>query len=213
MASSIIHLGITNELIKRHSFRDVDRLKLGVVLPDAVEDSADSHFKIRLADSDRRTYDLNRYRKLFGECMKNDDLYLGYYLHLIQDLKFRHFMYDTYRWNPYVPGNVDRLHRDYALSNFYVIKHYGLKKDLKVPEDIRQEPLYRQVQFQAESQVKEIEESFAPMEEEEPFFFTAAMADEFIDLAVSACLEELEAMEKGQPGTDMYENAWETQKR
>ncbi|MGN0311860.1 MAG: hypothetical protein ACI4CC_03710 [Lachnospiraceae bacterium] len=49
--------------------------------------------------------------------------------------------------------------------------------------------------------------------EEEPFFFTTAMADEFIKLAVLVCLEELEAMEKGQPGTDMYANAWEMQKK
>lgn len=35
MASSIVHLAITNELIKRYSFSDVNRLKYGAVIVDA----------------------------------------------------------------------------------------------------------------------------------------------------------------------------------
>ena len=35
MASSIIHLAITNELTKRLSFTDVSRLKFGAVVVDA----------------------------------------------------------------------------------------------------------------------------------------------------------------------------------
>ena len=35
MASSIIHLAITNELIKRLSFTDANRLKFGAVVVDA----------------------------------------------------------------------------------------------------------------------------------------------------------------------------------
>ena len=38
MASSIMHLAITSELTKHFDFSDIDRLKFGVVLPDAGKD-------------------------------------------------------------------------------------------------------------------------------------------------------------------------------
>lgn len=52
--------------------------------------------------------------------MKTDDLYLGYYLHLVQDICYRHFVYDKYKWNPMIPGNVEKLHKDYSIINIYV---------------------------------------------------------------------------------------------
>lgn len=44
-------------------------------------------------------YDLDGYLSKFGDKM-DDELYLGYYLHLIQDLVFREIIYDQYKWNP-----------------------------------------------------------------------------------------------------------------
>ena len=62
--------------------------------------------------------------------MREDDFYLGYYLHLVQDVLYRRFVYDKYHWNPMIPGNVERLHRDYAIVNGYIIKKYNLVNDL-----------------------------------------------------------------------------------
>ena len=113
MASRIIHLAITNGLIKNYQFKDANRLKFGAILPDvyaAGKSTADSHFKIGVCGNNKRTYDFTRFKALFSDLMKNDDLYLGYYLHLVQDILFRHYVYDEYHWNPTVPGNVERLH-------------------------------------------------------------------------------------------------------
>ncbi|SDB67582.1 hypothetical protein [Butyrivibrio sp. INlla16] len=44
MASSIIHLAVTNELTKRYEFKDEGRLKFGAILPDAGNGNA-SHLK------------------------------------------------------------------------------------------------------------------------------------------------------------------------
>ena len=44
MASSIIHLAITNELTKNYEFKDIARLKFGACLPDAGKGKA-SHKK------------------------------------------------------------------------------------------------------------------------------------------------------------------------
>ena len=84
MASSIIHLAVTNELIKRYSFRNINRLKFGVVVVDAGY-NGNSHLKINVLDGLKKTYDFDSFRQLFGSKMREDDFYLGYYLHLVQD--------------------------------------------------------------------------------------------------------------------------------
>ena len=40
--------------------------------------------KVNVQDGTKKTYDFDRYREMFGERMLKDDLYLGYYLHLVQ---------------------------------------------------------------------------------------------------------------------------------
>lgn len=133
MASRIIHLAITNELIKKYPFKDPARLKLGSVLPDACapgRTTEASHLKIKLCGATKKTYDLTLYREKFGQKMREDDLYLGYYLHLIQDILFRHFIYEMHHWDSRTPGNVDKLHNDYTLINTYVVRQYQLTDTL-----------------------------------------------------------------------------------
>ena len=116
MASSIVHLAITNELAKRVSFTDTSRLKFGAVVVDAGEGgniTGESHMKVNVMDGKKRTYDFDKYREMFGNLMLTDDLYMGYYLHLVQDSLYRHYVYDIHHWNPRIPGNVERLHKDY----------------------------------------------------------------------------------------------------
>lgn len=50
-------------------------------------------------------------------------------------------MYDRYHWNPTIPGNVERLHKDYQIVNQYIINKYELKNDLAVPEGFDEEAL------------------------------------------------------------------------
>jgi len=53
MASSIIHLAITNELIKRLSFTDANRLKFGAVVVDAGVGGnkyVNAHMKVNVQD-------------------------------------------------------------------------------------------------------------------------------------------------------------------
>ena len=140
MASSIIHYAITCELIKRRQFTNPDRLKLGSVLVDSGY-NGNSHMKIFVSGGHKKTYDLDGYRNMYGKLMKQDDLYLGYYLHLIQDIVYRHFVYDKYHWNPLIPGNVERLHKDYAIGNYYVVQKYNLKNEIVIPDDFESETI------------------------------------------------------------------------
>lgn len=208
MASSIIHLAITNELMKHIKFENEERLKLGAILPDAADNSYKSHFKVLICGNCKKTYDLEEYRTRFGKQMREDNLYLGYYLHLLQDILFRGFVYNGYKWNPLIPGNIERLHRDYAISNYYVICKYGLDSNFIIPENINQQ-INNLGKFDAVSLVNNVKESFEPVDYNDTFFFTTDMADEYIKRATKFCLEELKKIEVSETGIDSYEWAWD----
>ena len=109
MASSMIHLAIVQEMRKKVSFRDINRLFLGVILPDGAV-AGNSHLKKKICENTRYTYDLEFFRDRYGKYMEKDDLYLGYYLHLIQDMLYRRFMYGDHGWNSSAPGTVSYTH-------------------------------------------------------------------------------------------------------
>ncbi len=211
MASSIVHLAITNELSKRLSFKDLNRLKFGAIVVDAGvggNEFGNAHLKVNVLDDKKKTYDFDKFRELFGERMLSDDLYLGYYLHLVQDALYREYVYDRYHWNPTIPGNVERLHKDYQIVNQYIINKYELKNDLAVPEGFDEEALKQISAFDTSRLMNNLKAYFAPVEEEEIFFFTKEMSDEFIEEAVDFCVREVEKIRRGEPGIDMFEYAW-----
>lgn len=207
MASVIIHYAIACELIKRKRFKDPDRLKLGSVLADAGY-QGNSHLKMSVAGGHKKTYDLDGFRSRYGELMRQDDLYLGYYLHLVQDLLFRHFIYDKYHWNPLIPGNVERLHRDYAMGNAYVVRKYGLENKLVLPADFGNESVNRICSFDLDKLVREMDAGFASEEAGDIFFFTEDMADTFIEEATDYCMRITEDPDGRDESADGYLLAW-----
>ena len=208
MASSIMHLAVINELARRLHFRDLNRLRFGAVLPDAGEKD-ESHLKISVCGSNKQTYDLENFRSRFGALIRTDDLYLGYYLHLLQDMVYRHFVYDRYHWDPTIPGNVEKLHNDYAITNHYVAGKYGIQDDLTVPEKIDTELICELCCFDIHGLMSALTKSYHESHEGEIFFFSKEMADEYIAEAAKECLSELEAVSYGGKLTDSYDNAWE----
>ena len=89
MASRILHLAVLEEMMKKITVSDKNRFRLGCILPDAYNPAvpkSDSHLKISVCGKSKKTYDLDRFLSLFEQEMKADELYKGYYLHLIQDL-------------------------------------------------------------------------------------------------------------------------------
>ena len=211
MASSIVHLAVTNELTKQISFTDTNRLKFGAIVADygaGGNQNGNSHLKVNVLDGKKKTYDFDRFRDLFGKRMLSDDLYMGYYLHLVQDSLYRQFVYDRYHWNPMLPGNVERLHKDYQIVNQYIISRYSLKNDIVIPDGFDNEDLNQISSFDTAGLIKKLEEYFLPVEEEPVFFFTKEMSDEFIGEALAFCHKEVEKLRRGEVGIDMLEYAW-----
>lgn len=188
MASSIMHMAVTRLTAEKLNIKDSDRLLTGSVLPDFYPDkSANSHMKLRICGGEWMTYDLTGFKKAYGNRMAEDDLYLGYYLHLVQDLVYRDFVYNKHHWNPHIPGNVERLHNDYRLLNSYIIEKYGLQNKIVHPA---------------------LEADFNSRAQGRIFFFTKEMADDYIQSACGICKKELDAFFCGQKYIDEYEWAW-----
>lgn len=214
MASRILHLAVAEKIIEGITISNQNRFRLGVILPDAHSDSApkaDSHLEIRICEGTKKTYDLLRFQNIFGAKITTDDLYIGYYLHLIQDLIYRRLVYEEYRWNPLTPGNVQRLWNDYKLINSYIITKYGLKNDLTIPVNFAEEELAALYPFDTDTLYDNLNHDFEESEytkDEAAFFFTKDMADEFIGKAAKVCVEEIKAIRAGSFHTKYDYYAW-----
>ena len=211
MASTIMHLAVGARMAKEFAIEDEGRFRLGVILPDARCRKHDlqynSHFKT-MDENGKKTYDLNLFYEMFGDRLLSDGLYLGYYMHLVQDLVFRTQIYKEHSWNPRIPGNIERLHNDYALSNAYVIGAWKPDSSLKVPEDFAQVEINRIFDFDAQLLLKDTAGMFEPQGKGEVFFYTRRMADEFIERASAVCCREMKAIVNGGGRLRQEDYAW-----
>lgn len=212
MASRIIHYAITKYIAEIIEIKDINRLYLGSILPDAYNPTStttqNSHYKETICNGALKTYNLTKFRDYFLNKMKEDDLYLGYYLHLIQDIIYRQFVYDDYKWNPKIIGNVSKLHNDYRLINTYVIKKYELKNSIDIPKNFLEEEIFSIYPFGIEQLLHDLEEDFNTYSKGDIFFFTEKMADEYIKRASDICLQEVAAIKSGGALLDEMQYAW-----
>lgn len=211
MASRIMHLAIANEIAKEIEIENMNRFRLGSILPDAYAKglgTATSHLKTKINNNTKNTYRLAWYREKYMNEMQQNSLYLGYYIHLIQDILFRHFVYDDYKWDPVPEGNVQRLHNDYGLINSYVIDKYDVSDVLNIHYDINSEALMDIYPFDLEQLKTNLKSDFEAHVEGEIFFFTEKMADEYIRKAADMCVAEIKAIQKGEYIIDEEKYAW-----
>ena len=206
MAARIVHHAAAERLLKCVEFKNPDRFRLGVIIPDSAgwssEESKKAHFLKLICGGTKKTYDLTAFRSRFGRKVMTDDLYLGYYLHLVQDLLFRGFICGKYNWDPHTDGNIDRLHDDYRKANTYLSKRHGLTFNIVLPENLNAEELSHIAEFKPREFLAEMysdyKQNSGDLTKASPaFFFTGEMADEFIEIAVDGCLNELNALQKG----------------
>lgn len=212
MASRVLHLAVANEIMKQISVNDKNRFRLGVILPDACNlpsgPKNESHLKVVVGENNKKTCDLDQFIFLFKEEINHDELYIGYYLHLVQDLFFRKLICYQYKWHPTSLKDVQHLHKDYRLTNLFIIKKYGVVNDIQMIADLKNEKINRLSHFEVEEFLQDMEHDFYDTTEEEPYFFTNAMADEFVSGATDACIREWYELKKGKHYINPYQYAW-----
>lgn len=204
-------MAVTKIISEKWQIKDRNRFLFGALLPDVYREgdsSHNSHMKMRIRGGGRVTYDLTGFKEGYGKLMAEDSLYLGYYLHLVQDLVFRDFVYNEHHWNPAAAGNIERLHNDYRLINSYIIKKYGLRNELAIPSDFEKEPINALYPFGFHRLCDDLKSDFSAPSPGDIFFFTKEMADSFIRRACDICGKELQAWREGNRYVDAYDWAW-----
>ena len=141
MASSMIHIAITNELNKKLN-RNSKELLIGTIAPDISKLIGENKVKSHFLDSDKT--DIPNLEKFLDKYKSNldNDFVLGYYLHLYVDyLWFNYFMPEVYGKNliKKLDGTIVKcngrmvsqyIYNDYTNLNIKLIDEYNL--DLEI---------------------------------------------------------------------------------
>jgi hypothetical protein len=213
MASRMIHLAISNLIEQKVIVKNTNRFKIGHILPDAIirgnEAHAASHFKINVCEYGKKMIDFNEFRNRYAENMQQDDLYLGYYLHLIEDAVYRKFMYYDYKLGNIGAENVEILHNDYRLLNSYLISKYRLNDEITIPSQFNNERVTEIYPFILVDFIKRMENDFVSYANGTTVYLTETMVDEFIEQCVCICLNELQAISENTSIVNPLDYAWD----
>ena len=207
MASRILHLAAAKLILDEHPVADEKRFRLGSILPDAGE-RVSAHFRVRIDGGAKTIMALSDFRARFADKM-DDPLYLGYYLHLVQDIVFRKVFYLDHGWKVDAPGKVERLYDDYHILNAWAIQKFALRDDLTAPENFSAELLAAVSNFELPEFFAELHADFTtPPPPGDCVYFTKAIAEEFLTAAVPLCLREIAALREGETVVNERECAW-----
>ena len=209
MAQRTIHYLFGELLSKQIELKDKKRFLLGSVIPDAYEDVKFidvTHYKVR---GEEGTYlNFHKFLNDYYQQIQQDDLYLGYYMHLVEDAVYRKFFYNEHSKMPKSKEDVKRLHMDYHMLNKYIVDKHKLKNELVQMETSYQNEFSQIGEFRVEGFLKEFEQDFLEDISGETFYITEAMVDEFVERYFPIVIKELESVRNGKSSLVMKEYTW-----
>lgn len=213
MAQRTIHYLFGDILSKENVLKDKNRFLLGSVLPDAYSSVVErdiSHFTDTKLPNNQVYFDFMKFRAQFNELIKTDDLYLGYYMHLVEDDFYRQFIREIHMKNdvPHSAEEVARLHNDYHILNAYIVEKYKIEYTLVQPVDFKMEPVNRIVRFTLERFLEDLQHDFTENPQGKTCFLTEDMLDQFIDQYIDLAIKELHSVLNGEYYLNAIDYAW-----
>ena len=208
MAQRTIHYLFGEMISHQIELADKERFLLGSILPDAIEpcDRNKSHFKVKTPT--HKYFDFEAYRKRYFDLMLRDDLYLGYYMHLVEDAFYRAFVYQDRFTMPHSKEEVPILHRDYHILNSYVVSNYQIHNILKQDYTLEHEQINDIVPFRIRAFLDEMSGDFTEHTTGTTVFLTESMLDEFVDRYIPLAIEEVKCLKKGMSTLRIGDYVW-----
>ena len=200
MAQRTVHYLLGEFLCEKTRMKDKNRFLLGSILPDAYSEHRErdsTHFICRSLQKNQAYFDFNKFREQYDQLIQTDDLYLGYYMHLVEDSVYRKFFRDKKIKSPCCREEVAMLHQDYHLLNSYVVKRYLLQNTMIKPMDFEKEPICKVAEFRLDEFLREMERDFIEKPSGNTHFLTESLLDEFIDQCAIICEKELQSVLSG----------------
>ena len=214
MAQRTIHLLLGKIMLENVNIKNRNRFLLGSVIPDAIESLSmrnTTHFIKELEDEGKWYFDLYGFRERYEELMKTDDLYLGYYMHLVEDTLYRNFLYRDYQFASHfkTEEEIKTLHNDYRLLNMHIVKQFGLKNTIERPVNFERERINEVVPFCLDVFLEEMDKDFLPFDNgTTTVLLTENLLDEFIEKYAMLCVTELVAVKKGEKYLNPFTYIW-----
>ena len=211
MAQRTIHYVLGELLLRECPVRDRKRFLLGSILPDAYsaqEERKLAHF------TDRSTpgimfFDFDAFRRRFGDRMAADDLYLGYYMHLVEDACYRIFWQKVRLFErDMTREKVAILHNDYHLLNAYIVSRYHIRDELVWPEGFESEPVNRIYPFLLRDFLSEMRGDFTEHPEGTTVYMTEALLEEYLSDTRGVCRDALRRILTGGEPLDPMSLTW-----
>lgn len=209
-----MHLAMGTELCRVCEINDRDRFLVGMLLPDAIitgdKKTAGTHYD-RMTDECHKVMDFSLFYSEFEERIQSDELYLGYYLHLIEDCIFRKYIYYSLGLLE-MRGREDflqRLYRDYHSVNGYLVKKYNISSLPKAPEGMDREEINGIYSFEIKDFLLDTENDLKDNYLGNEKYFSAENAEEVIRQCVHICSAEMNSLKNGEHFTFPREYIWE----
>ena len=209
MAQRTIHYLFGELFSQQIELKDKQRFLLGNVLPDAYANGSDrdkTHYTVK---TDTQVYfNFGEFRNQYAELIRSDDLYLGYYMHLVEDAFYRQFLYSDRVIRPRNPEEVAMLHNDYHILNSHIVNNYHLQNELTFPIDLEDEAIDNIAEFRVNGFLEEMSGDFVDQTTGTTRFLTEALLDKFIEEYVSLGLKELQSIRSGNTLLWPIDFAW-----
>lgn len=213
MAQRLIHYLLGEMLSKEIELKNKKRFILGSIMPDAYKELKyrdKTHFANR---TDGTYFDFNLFREKFARQMNEDDLYLGYYMHLVEDVLYRQFMHRNQFRVPSSSEEVLILHHDYHILNSYIVSKYNCHNILQNKINLDSEKIMEIAEFRMDEFLDDLAGDFSENIQGETVFITEEMLDQFIEEYVPIMLEELRAVKNGSTNLVAKDYKWKSVRR
>lgn len=132
MAQRLVHYAIAKNLIEKNIIKEQYEFIIGSLIPDCNEHT-NEHYNFThyvVINKNRKAIDFNVFFERYREKILNNELYFGYYIHLITDALYRDFMYNIKDLRKYRSDKefYENLYSDYNALNKILINKYNLEQ-------------------------------------------------------------------------------------
>lgn len=208
MAQRTVHY-LFGELISRHiPLSDKKRFLVGSILPDAIERCHRdiSHFKVTTPT--HKYFDFAAFRVQYSEEILQDDLYLGYYMHLVEDAFYRVFFHNASFPMPHTREEVQRLHQDYHILNAYIVRKYQIQNILDDTFPLGDISLSQLTDFHIDDFLAELSQDFTEQTQGTTTFVTEKILDQYIERFVPLAIKEVKSINEGSSILNLTDFVW-----
>lgn len=216
MAQRTIHMLFGTLLSEKFELVDKNRFLIGSMLPDAYTNPAErkvAHYIKYIPDENCLYFDFEDFFGKFQNEIMNDDLYLGYYAHLVEDAFYRYFLYYEKHFMEKIKSyELTILHNDYHILNSYIAKKYNLPSYLETPKEFEDELINGITEFDMDKLISDYQNDIVEVSDEKTVLLTEDMLEEFVAEYIDVLADELRNIRNGHSRLNVLDYRWENKK-